>query len=160
MLFAFGSDDEAEFVTAWHTPPDTPSHDPSPREPRASSDTDGSTALAADVTFPVHAASPSQVSAPPAAEAADGPATSREPGTCPPLPSPVAAPGPVDAVETDCAWQEPPAQDAVPVDVRGLPSAIAPSHAAELVCTVPEHVASAQVTLALDDDVDEGPVVG
>jgi hypothetical protein len=28
MVFASELLDEPEFVTAWHTPPDTPSHDP------------------------------------------------------------------------------------------------------------------------------------
>jgi hypothetical protein len=45
--------------------------------------------------------------------------------------------------------------------VRGVPFAIAPSHAVVLVRTEPEQaVPAAQTTLALDEDVDEGPAVG
>jgi hypothetical protein len=53
----------------------------------------------------------------------------------------------------------PPVQDAVPVEVRGVPPATAPSQAAELVCTVPEQPA-AQSSAALEEDVDDGPLVG
>jgi hypothetical protein len=82
MLFASGPEEAAEFVTAWHTPPETPSHEPSECEPRGSGDTDGSVAVAALDTFPVQTAWPSQVSAAPAADAADGPATSRAVFSC------------------------------------------------------------------------------
>jgi hypothetical protein len=167
MLFASGPDEAAELVTAWHTPPDTPSHEPSECEPRGSGDTDGSVAVAALVTLPVQTSWPAQVSAAPAADAADGPATSRAVFSGCPCPawdwaaSSCAAPGPVEADETDCTWQPPvpPEHDAVPVEVRGAPPATAPSQAAELVCTVPEQPAG-QSSAALDDDVDDGPLVG
>jgi hypothetical protein len=107
MTFAFGSLEAPELVTAWHTPPDTPSHEPSLREPRGWADTDGSLALAALVTFPVQACWPSQTSAAPAAEAAEGPPGIRAvftgcavPSACGPD-NACAAPGPVDAVDTD-----------------------------------------------------------
>jgi hypothetical protein len=77
MLFAAGSLDAAEFVTAWHTAPETPSHDASECEPRGSGETDGSVADAAVVALPVHSCWPEQVIIAPDAEAADGPAASR-----------------------------------------------------------------------------------
>lgn len=167
MLFASGPEEAAEFVTAWHTPPETPSQEPSECEPRGSGDTDGSVAVAALLTFPVQTAWPAQVSAAPAAEAADGPATNRAVFIGCPCPdwdwaaSSCAAPGPVEADETDCTWQPPvpPEHDAVPVEVRGSPPATAPSQAAELVCTVPVQPAG-QSSAALEDDVDDGPLVG
>jgi hypothetical protein len=82
MTLASGPEDAPEFVTAWQTPPLTPSQEPSEREPRGSGDTDGSVAVAELVTFPVQAFAPSQVIAAPAAEAADGPAGSRAGFTC------------------------------------------------------------------------------
>lgn len=163
MLFASGPDEAPEFVTTWHTPPTTPWQVPSEREPRGSGDTEGSVAVAALVTFPVHTFSPLQVSAAPAAEAADGPLTSRAVLTRDPSPaSACVAPAPVEAVDTDCAWQPPvpPWQVADPFDVRGVPLLIAPSQAAELVCTMPEQDApSAHCRLALDDDTDDGALV-
>jgi hypothetical protein len=167
MVFASGPEEAALLVTAWHTPPETPSQEPSLCEPRGSGDTDGSVAVAALVTFPVQTAWPSQVIAAPAAEAADGSATSRAVFIGCPCPdrdwaaSSCAAPGPVEAFETDCTWQPPvpPAHDAVPVEVRGFPPATAPSHAAELVCRVPLQPAG-QSSAALEDDVDDGPLVG
>jgi hypothetical protein len=113
MVFASCPLDEPELVTAWHTPPDTPSHDPVLREPRSSIDTAGSTALAELLTFPSHVAWPSQTSTAPAAEAADGPAGIRAVFTgfaCPSAPWPLrasAAPGPLEAVDTDLASQPP-----------------------------------------------------
>jgi hypothetical protein len=77
ITFASGPDEAPELVTAWHTPPETPSQEPSECEPRGFGDTTGSVAVAALVTFPVHEASPAHVIAAPAAEAADGPAGSR-----------------------------------------------------------------------------------
>src|ERR687893_2144725 len=74
MLFASGPDEAAELVTAWHTPPETPSQEPSEREPRGSGDTLGSVAEAELVTLPVQLAWPSQTSTAPAADAAEGPA--------------------------------------------------------------------------------------
>jgi hypothetical protein len=115
----------------------------------------------------VQTAWPSQVSAAPAADAADGPAGIRAaliscacPG-CDPAASVCAAPGPVEAADTDCAWQEPlpPAHDAEPAAVRGAPPATAPSHALLLVATVPVHPLG-QSSAALDEDVDDGPLVG
>jgi hypothetical protein len=88
ITFASGPDEAPEFVTAWHTPPETPSHEPSLCEPRGSGDTDGSVAVAALVTLPVQAASPSQLSAAPAADAADGPAGRRAVLICAACPSP------------------------------------------------------------------------
>jgi hypothetical protein len=82
ITFASGPLEAPEFVTAWHTPPETPSHEPSLCEPRGFGDTDGSVAVAALVTFPVHAVWLSQTSAAPAADAADGPAGSRAVLTC------------------------------------------------------------------------------
>ena len=52
MLLASGPLEAPEFVTAWHTPPDTPSHEPVPVEPRGSGEVDGSVAVAELVTFP------------------------------------------------------------------------------------------------------------
>jgi hypothetical protein len=161
MLFAFGPEEAAEFVTAWHTPPVTPVHEPSPRDPRGFGDTDGSVAVAALVTLPVHAVSPVQASVAPDADAADGPAGSRAGFTGWPPDSASAAPGPVDACDTDCTWQPPvpPVQLAVPSDVRGFPPATAPSQAAVLVRTEPEQaVPVVQLMAAVDDDVDEGPL--
>jgi hypothetical protein len=82
ITFADGSDEAPELVTAWHTPPVTPSHEPSPCDPRGVGDTSGSVAFAALDTEPVQAISPAQVIAAPAAEAADGPAGSRAAFTC------------------------------------------------------------------------------
>jgi hypothetical protein len=192
MTFASGPDDAPELVTAWQTPPDTPSQEPSLYEPRGSGDTDGSVAVAALDTRPVQASCPSQDRAAPAAEAADGPAGNRAVFTCDRPATPrastagaavsrlagppacgcwlwdwplraSAAPEPVDAFDTDCTSQPavPAVQLAVPVDVRGLPPATAPSHALELVWTVPEHsTPEGQTRLALDEDVDVGPLVG
>jgi hypothetical protein len=44
--------------------------------------------------------------------------------------------------------------------VRGFPSATAPSHADDEVRTVPEQPALTHSRLALDDDIDDGPLVG
>jgi hypothetical protein len=164
IAFASGPLEAAEFVTAWQTPPDTPSHDPSLCDPRGSGETTGSVAVAALVTFPVQAISPAQVIAAPAADAADGPAGSRAAFTCcgPPA-SASAAPGPLDALETERTSQPPvaPVQEALPSDVRGVPFATAPSQAVVLVRTEPEHVVPAgHARLALDDEVDDGPAVG
>ncbi|MHA6620575.1 hypothetical protein [Pseudonocardia sp. DLS-67] len=164
ITFASEPDEAAELVTAWHTPPDTPSQEPVECEPRASGETTGSVAVAALATDPVQAISPAQVIAAPAAEAADGPAGSRAAFTCcgPPA-NASAAPGPLDADETERTSQPPvaPAQDAVPSDVRGVPFATAPSHAVVLVRTEPEHVVPAgHTTLALDDEVEDGPAIG
>jgi hypothetical protein len=53
----------------------------------------------------------------------------------------------------------PPVQRAVPSEVRGLPPATAPSHAVVLVRTEPEQgVLAPQARLALDDEVDDGPL--
>jgi hypothetical protein len=163
---AFASEplEDAELVTAWHTPPDTPSQEPVECEPRASGETTGSVAVAALVTEPVQAVSPAQVIAAPAAEAADGPAGSRAAFTCwaPPARA-SAAPGPLDAFETERTSQPPvaPVQEALPSDVRGVPFATAPSHAVVLVRTDPEHVVPAlHARLALDDEVEDGPAVG
>jgi hypothetical protein len=164
MVFASCPVDEPELVTAWHTAPDTPSHDPSLREPRASGDTAGSTALAELVTFPVQVTAPSQVIAAPAADAADGPAGIRAAFTgcdCPA--SATAAPGPEEALDTDRTSHPPvaPVQDAVPSEVRGAPFATAPSHAAVPVRTEPVHaVPAAHTTDPLALDVDEGPLAG
>jgi hypothetical protein len=187
MTFASGPDDAPELVTAWQTPLDTPSQEPSLYEPRGSGDTDGSVAVAALDTRPVQASCPSQDREAPAAEAADGPAGNRAVFTCdrpaatgaavsrladPPAcgcwlwDRPLrasAAPEPVDAFEADRTSQPPvPAvQLAAPVDVRGFPPATAPSHALELVWTVPEQsTPGGQARLALDEDVDVGPLVG
>jgi hypothetical protein len=166
MMFAFGSLEAPELVTAWQTPPETPSQDPSEREPRASADTLGSVADAELVTLPVQLAWPSQTSDAPAADAADGPPGIRAVLTCCACPSACgpdsacAAPGPVDAVDTDCTWQPPlpPVQDAVPSEVRGFPFATAPSQALVVVRTEPEQaVPASQARLALDDEVDDGP---
>jgi hypothetical protein len=51
-------------------------------------------------------------------------------------------------------------QEALPCEVRGRPPSTAPSNAEEDVCTLPEQVADWQSIDALDDEVDEGPVVG
>jgi hypothetical protein len=166
MMFAFGSVEAPELVTAWHTPPETPSQEPSLREPRACADTLGSVALAALVTLPVQAAWPWQTRVAPAADAADGPAANLAVLTCWACPfacgpdSASAAPGPVDAVDTDRTWQSPvPAvQDAVPSDVRGLPPATAPSQALVVVRTDPWQAAPAShARLADDVAVDDGP---
>ena len=169
MVFASGPVEEPELVTAWHTPPDTPSHEPSLREPRGSIDTAGSTADAELVTFPVHAAAPSQVITAPAADAADGPAPNRAAFTgraLPSAPGPAnanAAPGPDDALDTDRTSHPPvaPVHDALPSEVRGVPFATAPSHAVVLVRTEPEQAVPASHTrFALDDEVEDGPVTG
>jgi len=167
MTFEFGPDEAPEFVTAWHTPPETPSQEPSLREPRGSGDTDGSVAVAELVTFPVQTVCPSQVSAAPATEAADGPAGIRATLTCWAVPCACgpekasSAPGPVEALDADCTWQPPvpPVQLAVPSEVRGFPPATPPSQAAVLVRTEPEQGTPGwQARLALDDEVDEGPL--
>ncbi|GAA5129429.1 hypothetical protein GCM10023320_49890 [Pseudonocardia adelaidensis] len=164
MLFASGPDDAAEFVTAWHTPPLTPSHEPSECEPRGCAETGGSVAVAALATLPVQLVSPSQVIAAPAADAADGPAGIRAALTCWPSPARAsAAPGPLEACDVERTSQPPvaPAQEALPCDVRGAPFATAPSRALVLVCTVPEQVVpAAHSSEAFDDDVDEGPRAG
>jgi hypothetical protein len=82
MTFASGPDDAPELVTAWQTPPDTPSQEPSLYEPRGSGDTAGSVAVAALDTRPVQACCPSQDRVAPAAEAAEGPAVKRAVFTC------------------------------------------------------------------------------
>jgi hypothetical protein len=166
ITFASGPLDAPELVTAWHTPPDTPSHDPSDRDPRGSADTLGSVALAALVTFPVQDAWPSHTSDAPATDAADGPAANRAvftgcgvPSACGPD-SAGAAPGPVDADDTDRTSQPPvpPVQEAVPAEVRGFPPATAPSQALVVVRTEPEQaVPASQARLALDDEVEDGP---
>jgi hypothetical protein len=167
MTFPFWPDAAPEFVTAWHTPPETPSHEPSLCEPRGSGDTDGSVAVAALDTLPVQTAWPSQTMAAPATEAADGPAGIRATLTCWALPCACgpekasAAPGPVEAPDADWIWQPPvpPVQLAVPSEVRGFPPATPPSQAAVLVCTEPEQGTPGwQARLALDDEVDEGPL--
>jgi hypothetical protein len=169
ITFASGPDDAPELVTAWHTPPETPSQEPSECEPRGSGETAGSVAVAALVTVPVHAVAPSHVSAAPAAEAADGPAGNRAAFTgcaAPSTPGPAnarAAPGPLEALDTDRTSHPPvaPVQDAVPSETRGVPFATAPSHAVVAVRTEPEHaVPASHTTLALDEDVDDGPAVG
>jgi hypothetical protein len=160
ITFADGSDEAPELVTAWHTPPVTPSHEPSPCEPRAAGDTSGSVAFAALDTDPVQAISPAQVIAAPAADAADGPAGSRAAFTgCGPPASASAAPGPLEAVETDRTSQPPvaPVQDAVPSEVR----VNAPSHAVVLVRTEPVHdVPGAHASDAFAVAVDDGPAAG
>lgn len=169
MLLASGPDEAPELVTARHTPPTTPEQEPSPCEPRGFGDTDGSVAVAALVTFPVHAPWPSHSRDAPAAEAADGPAGSRARFvfSCGPA-SPAcgagenasAAPGPVEAFDTDCTSQAPVplVQPAEPCEVRGLPPATAPSHALVLVRTVPwQAVPASQARLADEDEVDDGP---
>jgi hypothetical protein len=63
-------------------------------------------------------------------------------------------------VDTERTWQPPvpPVQPAVPFEVRGAPFATAPSQAAVLVRAEPEHgVPGSHATLALDDEVDDGP---
>jgi hypothetical protein len=166
MLFASGADDAAELVIAWHTPPETPSQEPSECEPRGSGDNAGSVAVAALATVPVHDCPSSHVSAAPAADAADGPVPIRAAfhgwaapdGDC--AFRACAAPGPDDAVDTDrTSHPAPPVQEAVPVEVRGAPPATAPSQAALLVCTVPTHPVG-QSSAADDDDVDDGPLDG
>jgi len=77
MLLASGPLEAPEFVTAWHVPPETPSHEPVPVEPRGSGEVDGSVAVAELVTFPSQTLWPSQLSTAPAADAADGPAGCR-----------------------------------------------------------------------------------
>jgi hypothetical protein len=169
ITFASGPEEAPELVTAWHTPPATPSHEPSLCEPRGSGDTAGSVAVAALVTFPVHAVAPSQVIAAPDAEAADGPAGNRAAFTgcaCPSAPGPArasAAPGPLEACEVETTSQPPvaPVHDTVPSDVRGAPFATAPSHAVVLVRTEPEQVVpAAHCSDALDEEVDDGPAIG
>src|SRR5690606_39000396 len=164
MMFAFGSLEEPELVTAWQSPPETPSHEPSEREPRGCADTLGSVALAELVTLPSQTSWPWQISTAPDADAADGPFTRRAvlicwPSACGPD-SASAAPGPVDDVETDCTSQPPMplVQVAVPSEVRGFPPATAPSHALEVVRTEPEQTVPASHTRLADaDEVDEGP---
>ena len=182
MLFASGPDEAPELVTAWQTPATTPVQVPSLCEPRASAETAGSTAVAALVTLPLQVVSPEQVRAAPAADAADGPAGIRATFTfcaastwpaaasVPPVPWPVAgplsasaAPGPVEAVDTDCTSQPPvaPVQAAVPSEVRGAPFATAPSTAVVAVRTVPEQVVPcAHCRPAFAVAVDDGPRAG
>jgi hypothetical protein len=160
ITFASEADEAPELVTAWHTPPVTPSQEPSLCDPRAVGDTSGSVAVAALDTEPVQAISPAQVMAAPAAEAADGPAGSRAAFTCcgPPARA-SAAPGPLEAVEIDCTSQPPvaPVHDAVPSEVR----VTAPSHATVLVRTDPvQGVPGAHTRDALAVAVDDGPLVG
>jgi hypothetical protein len=123
-------------------------------------DTSGSVAFAALETEPVQASSPAQVVAAPAAEAADGPAGSRAAFTgCGPPARASAAPGPLEAVETDRTLQPPvaPVQDAVPSDVR----VSAPSDAVVLVRTDPvQDVPGAHASEAFAVAVDDGPVAG
>lgn len=108
ITFASGPEEAPELVTAWQTPPETPSQEPSLCEPRGSADTDGSVAVAELVTFPVQLACPWQSRAAPAADAADGPAGIRAVFTGAALPSALgpanarAAPGPEEALDTDC----------------------------------------------------------
>jgi len=118
------------------------------------------------VTVPVQDTWPSHTSDAPATDAADGPATNRAvftgcgvPSACGPD-SASAAPGPVDAVDTDRTSQPPvpPEQEAVPSEVRGFPPATAPSQALVVVRTEPEQaVPASQARLALDDEVEDGP---
>ncbi|NMH77849.1 hypothetical protein [Pseudonocardia xinjiangensis] len=77
MLLASGPLEAPEFVTAWHRPPDTPSHEPVPCEPRGSGEVEGSVAVAELVTLPSQAVCPSQSSTAPDADAAEGPAGRR-----------------------------------------------------------------------------------
>jgi hypothetical protein len=68
----------------------------------------------------------------------------------------------VEALDADCTWQPPvlPVQLAVPSEVRGAPPSTAPSQAAVLVRTEPEQGTPGwQVTPALDDEVDDGPLI-
>jgi hypothetical protein len=184
MLLASGPLEAPEFVTAWHRPADTPAHEPSPREPRGSGEVEGSVAVAALLTLPSQTFCPSQSSTAPAAEAAEGPAGRRAgftagfalawsaPGWFPwawSAPAWVApgrastAPGAVRATELASARQAavPAAQVADPAEVRGLPPATAPSHAAEAVCALPEQsVPPEHSTEALADEVLDGPLVG
>ncbi|WP_343959610.1 hypothetical protein [Pseudonocardia alaniniphila] len=172
MMLASGPEEAPEFVTAWQTPPATPSQVPSLCEPRGPGDTAGSVAVALLVTFPSQRVSPSQVSAAPAADAADGPGVSLEvltgfgspfASTCGWSPaSASAAPAPVEAVDTDRTSQPPvpPSQVALPVETRGAPPLTAPSQASVRVFTTPEHPASAHCRLALDDAVELGPLAG
>jgi hypothetical protein len=160
ITFAEGSDEAPELVTARHTPPVTPSQEPWPCEPRAADDTSGSAAFAALVTEPVQAISPAQVIAAPAAEAADGPAGRRAGFTCCGPPERAsAAPGPLEAVETDRTVQPAvaPVQDAVPSDLR----VTVPSQADVLVRTEPVHgTPGAHISDPFAVAVDDGPVVG
>src|SRR5690606_14746425 len=160
ITFADGSDEAPEFVTARHTPPSTPSQDPSLREPRGVADTSGSVAVAAHDAAPVHGVQPVQAIAAPEAEAADGPAASRAAftGRGPPA-SARTAPGPLEAVEIERAAHPSvaPVQDAVPSEVRTS----APSRAVVLVRTVPAHaVAAAHSSVPYAVAVDDGPLVG
>ncbi len=161
IRFASGPVEAPELVTAWQIPPVTPSQDAVPDEPRASFDTDGSVARAAEVTDPVQAAAPWHSSTPPEADAADAPFARRAALVAWSGPaSASAAPGPVAAVETDCTWQPPvpAAQLAVPVEVRGVVVLAVPSNAVVVVVTVPEHFApAAQFREASDRDTDDGP---
>src|SRR5690606_25543107 len=160
ITFADGSDEAPEFVTARHTPPSTPSQDPSLREPRGVADTSGSVAVAALDAEPVHGVQPVQAIAAPEAEAADGPAASRAAftGRGPPA-SARTAPGPLEAVEIERAAHPSvaPVQDAVPSEVRTS----APSRAVVLVRTAPAHaVAAAHSSVPYAVAVDDGPLVG
>ncbi|WP_232665458.1 hypothetical protein [Pseudonocardia sp. TRM90224] len=161
ITFASGPVEAPEFVTAWHTPPVTPVQVPSLRAPRGSPDTLGSVAVAELVTFPSHNFAPSHTRTAPATDAADGPAGRRARLIL--LSSPAnasAAPGPLDALDFDTSSHPPvpPVQVAVPSDVRG---AAVPSNAVVAVLTVPEQsFPASQLIVAVDDDVDDGPVSG
>jgi len=164
MLLASGPDEAPPLTTAWQLPPVTPEQVPSARLPRGSGETLGSVAVTEAVILPVQSpAPPSQVILPPTTEAADGPAGIRAPFTgWPSLAYVVAAPGPVDAVDIVWTWQEPApvTQLTVPSEVRGLPSATAPSQEAEVVCALPEQVEDWQSMLAAERDVEVGPEMG
>jgi hypothetical protein len=166
ITFASGPEEAPELVTAWHTPPDTPSQEPSDRDPRGPVDTDGSVADAELLTVPEQDPCPSHTSTAPAAEAADGPAGIRAVFTgcavpsCGAPASASAAPGPEEAVETDFISHPPvpPVQEALPSEVRGAPPATAPSQAEVVVRTDPEHaVPASQDRLAEEVAVDDGP---
>ena len=159
IVDASGVADEPEFVTAWQVPV-VPSQDPEPCEPRAAGDTSGSVPSAELRTRPVQGASPEQVSAAPAAEAADAPVAA-------PLPaafsasgpdSACAAPGPVDATEVVCGAHSPPppVHDARPFVVLGAP--VAGSWLVAVLVAVPEQpVPAAQSTRAEDVETADGP---
>jgi hypothetical protein len=115
----------------------------------------GSVPVAVLATLPSQIARPSQDSTAPAADAADAPGTRRRSLTRFGSASVCAAPGSLDAADTDRVSHAPPpaAHDADPVDVRG---AVVPSDAVELVRAVPEQMPDAHVTVAEDDDADVG----
>jgi hypothetical protein len=120
-------------------------------------------AVAELVTFPVQAFVPSQTIAAPTVEAADGPAGSRAAFTrwvCPAAGSPAkarAAPGPVEALDTERTSPQEPVQVAVLSALRGVPFATAPSQAVVEVRTVPEQFAVLQFSVALELEVEDGP---